>query len=66
MELTKEYFDEQFKSLRSDIKIDMSGLEAKIEEEIANLAKLTSNGFAELEAKLKVQLAYSDDSIKSF
>jgi hypothetical protein len=46
-ELTKEYFDEQL----GELKVDIS---KKIETEIAGLAKMVADGFAEQDKRLNV------------
>ena len=60
-ELTKQYFDKQLGKLatKDDLKKEIGGLESrlesKIENEVGNLAAMTSRRFDELEKKLDVR-----------
>lgn len=68
MELTKEYFDKQLGNLATKedikgVKTEVSRLEAKIENEVADLAGMMSRRFDELERKLDVRAEV--DQLKS-
>ncbi len=56
-DLTKEYFDKQLGTLatKEDIKNVKVELETKIESEIAELARMTTNGLDEIKRELDVR-----------
>ena len=65
-ELTKQYFDKQLGKLatkedlkklvtKNDLKSEIGRLELKVEDEIANLARMTADGFEEIKKKLDVR-----------
>ena len=68
-ELTKEYLDKKLDKLatKEDIKnldIKVDGLDAKIENEVANLAGMMSRRFDELEKKLDVRVEVDELKFK--
>jgi len=58
-DLTKEYLDKQLdsqtKELKSYVEEKIVGLDTKIENEIAGLARITANGFEEIKRELDVR-----------
>ncbi len=69
-ELTKQYFDKQLGKLatKEDLKKEIGGLESrlesKIENEVGNLAAMTSRRFDELDKKLDVRAEVDELKVK--
>ena len=70
-DLTKQYFDKQLGKLatkdeisklatKEDLKSEIAGLESKIEDEVASLARITKNGLEEIKLELDMRKQYQN------